>query len=62
MSQTASHDRQNMPRELGRVQLMQGRVCSFVCVFMIRNKVSLVSLARDSLWLSSSVRKPSICR
>ena len=62
MSQTASHDRQNMPRELGRVQLMQGRVCSFVSVFMIRNRVSLVSLARGSLWLSSSVRKLSRCR
>ena len=35
MSQTASHDRQNMPREVGRVQLMQGRVCSFICVFML---------------------------
>lgn len=62
MSQTASHDRQYMPRELGRVQLMQGRVCSFVSVFMIRNRVSLVSLARGSLWLSSSVRKLSKCR
>ena len=62
MSQTASQDRQYMPREVGRVQLMQGRVISLFSVFMIRNRVSLLSLVRGSLLLSSIVRKLSKCR